>query len=137
MRLIGLSLLALTASASALAQTAAPPDNTSAPSAPALSVTDQSQPGEIIVTATKQVRTLRDVPLSVSVTGIDTIEKAQIRDLIDLQSVVPSLKVQQLNAVGQTNFIIRGFGNGNGTTGSRVRSACSSTAFIARAPSRR
>ena len=117
MRLIGLSLLALTASASALAQTAAPPDNTSAPSAPALSATDQSQPGEIIVTATKQVRTLRDVPLSVSVTGIDTIEKAQIRDLIDLQSVVPSLKVQQLNAVGQTNFIIRGFGNGNGNDG--------------------
>ena len=60
---------------------------------------------------------MRDVPLSVSVTGIDTIEKAQIRDLIDLQSVVPSLKVQQLNAVGQTNFIIRGFGNGNGNDG--------------------
>jgi iron complex outermembrane receptor protein len=40
-----------------------------------------------------------------------------MRDLIDLQSVVPSLKVSQFNAVGQTNFIIRGFGNGNGNDG--------------------
>ncbi len=50
-------------------------------------------------------------------TAQDTVEKAQIRDLIDLQSVVPSLKVSQLNAAAQTNFIIRGFGNGNGNFG--------------------
>lgn len=30
---------------------------------------------------------------------------------------MPSLKVAQFNAVGQTNFIIRGFGNGNGNVG--------------------
>lgn len=72
---------------------------------------------EIIVTATKREQTLQDVPISVSVTGMETLEKAQIRDLIDLQSVVPSLKVAQLNAVGQTNFIIRGFGNGAGNDG--------------------
>jgi iron complex outermembrane receptor protein len=72
---------------------------------------------EIVVTATKREQTLQDVPISVSVTSAETIEQAQITDLIDLQTVVPSLKVGQLNAIGQTNFIIRGFGNGNGNDG--------------------
>lgn len=71
----------------------------------------------ITVTATKREQVLQDVPISVSVTGAATIEKAHIVDLIDLQSVVPSLKVAQFNAVGQTNFIIRGFGNGAGNDG--------------------
>src|SRR5271165_4189463 len=72
---------------------------------------------EIVVTATKREQTLQDVPLSVSVTSEATIEQAHIKDLNDLQSVVPSLKVQQFNAVGQTNFLIRGFGNGSGNDG--------------------
>jgi iron complex outermembrane recepter protein len=72
---------------------------------------------EIVVTASKREETLQNVPLSVSVTTEDTLEQAHIRDLIDLQSVVPSLQVQQFNAVGQTNFIIRGFGNGSGNDG--------------------
>ena len=71
----------------------------------------------VTITATKQEASLQDVPISVSVTNAATIEKARIVDLLDLQSVVPSLKVQQFNAVGQTNFIIRGFGNGAGNDG--------------------
>jgi len=78
---------------------------------------DQSAIQEVVVTATKRDSTLQDVPLSVSVTTEQTLERAQIRDLIDLQSVVPSLKVNQFNAVGQTDFIIRGFGNGSGNDG--------------------
>jgi iron complex outermembrane receptor protein len=72
---------------------------------------------EIIVTAQKRDQSLLEVPLSVSVTSQETLQKAHIVDLIDLQSVVPSLKVQQFNAVGQTNFFIRGFGNGSGNDG--------------------
>uniref|UniRef100_UPI0035CC3E5F TonB-dependent receptor n=1 Tax=uncultured Sphingomonas sp. TaxID=158754 RepID=UPI0035CC3E5F len=79
--------------------------------------TSQADGDDIIVTATKREQSLQDVPISVSVTSQATIERAQIKDLIDLQSVVPSLKVPQLNATGQTNFIIRGFGNGNGNDG--------------------
>ncbi|GGE91922.1 TonB-dependent receptor [Massilia psychrophila] len=71
----------------------------------------------ITITATKREATLQDVPISVSVTSQATIEQAHITDLIDLQSVVPSLQVTQFNAVGQTNFIIRGFGNGSGNDG--------------------
>ncbi len=73
--------------------------------------------GDIVVTATKRQQTLQDVPISVSVTSSDTIQKAQITDIIDLQSVVPSLKVYQLQNTGQTGFSIRGFGNGTGNAG--------------------
>ena len=76
-----------------------------------------NQIDEVVVTATKRQESLEDVPLSVSVTTGETLERAQIRDLIQLQSVVPSLKVSQYNAIGQTDFIIRGFGNGSGNDG--------------------
>ena len=65
----------------------------------------------IIVTASKQAKTLQDTPISVSVTSKALIENAQIRDAFDLQSVVPSLRVSQLQSSANTNFIIRGFGN--------------------------
>lgn len=71
----------------------------------------------IIVTATKREQTLQDVPISVSVTSAAAIERAQVRDLIDLQTLVPSLKVGQLQSSANTNFIIRGFGNGANNAG--------------------
>ncbi len=105
---ISASIVALAMSQAAYAQAAAQPADRTV----AAPTTD-----EIIVTASKREQTLQNVPISVAVTGEQTIERAQIRDLIDLQSVVPSLKVTQFNTVGQTNFIIRGFGNGNGNVG--------------------
>ncbi len=72
---------------------------------------------EIIVTATKREQTLQDVPVAVTVTTGATIEQAQIRDLKDLQSVVPSLRVNQLQSSANTNFYIRGFGNGANNAG--------------------
>ena len=71
----------------------------------------------IIVTATKREQTLQEVPISVSVTSGETIERAQVRDLNDLQTLVPSLKVGQLQSSANTNFIIRGFGNGANNAG--------------------
>ena len=128
--LAGLSLLALAASGAASAQ-AVPGSPTTDPQSldrrdsaaaardtPERAVADAQQAtDDIVVTATKREQTLQDVPVSVAVTSEQTIQRAQIRDLIDLQSVVPSLKVAQFNSVGQTNFIIRGFGNGNGNVG--------------------
>ena len=72
---------------------------------------------EIIVTATKREQTLQEVPISVSVTTADAIERSQVRDLIDLQTLVPSLKVGQLQSSANTNFVIRGFGNGANNAG--------------------
>ncbi|MFC4254674.1 TonB-dependent receptor [Altererythrobacter xixiisoli] len=71
----------------------------------------------IVVTATKREKTLQDVPVAVTVTTAETLERAQIRDLRDLQTVVPSLTVGQRANVGSTNFFIRGFGNGANNAG--------------------
>ncbi|QTD56580.1 TonB-dependent receptor [Parasphingorhabdus cellanae] len=71
----------------------------------------------IIVTATKREQTLQEIPVAVSVTSAETIEQAEIRDLLDLQSVVPSLRVSQLQSSANTNFVIRGFGNGANNAG--------------------
>jgi iron complex outermembrane recepter protein len=72
---------------------------------------------EIIVTATKRQQTLQETPVTVSVTSADVLEKAQILDITDLQSVVPSLRVGQLQNSVSTNFRIRGFGNGANNAG--------------------
>ncbi len=72
---------------------------------------------EVVVTATKREQTLQEVPVAVTVTQAATIERAQIHDLNDLQSVVPSLHVLQEQTSTQTNFEIRGFGNGANNPG--------------------
>lgn len=72
---------------------------------------------EIIVTASKRAQTLQDTPIAVSVTTAESIERSQVRDLIDLQTLVPSLRVGQLQSSANTNFIIRGFGNGANNVG--------------------
>lgn len=71
----------------------------------------------IIVTASKREQTLQETPIAVSVTSGDVIERAQIRDVLDLQTVVPSLRVSQLQTSSATTFIIRGFGNGDNNFG--------------------
>lgn len=71
----------------------------------------------IIVTATKREQTLQETPISVSVTSGEVLEQAQIRDVLDLQSVTPSLRVSQLQTSSASTFIIRGFGNGDNNFG--------------------
>jgi outer membrane receptor protein involved in Fe transport len=78
---------------------------------------DASTGNAILVTATKREKTLQDTPVAVSVTTAETIERAQIRDLRDLQTVVPSLSVGQRQSSANTNFFIRGFGNGANNAG--------------------
>ncbi|MBL4853891.1 MAG: TonB-dependent receptor [Robiginitomaculum sp.] len=76
-----------------------------------------AQIDEIIVTATKRTQTLQETPVTVSVTTSDVLDKAQILDIQDLQSVVPSLRVGQLQSSANVNFRIRGFGNGANNAG--------------------
>ena len=73
--------------------------------------------GVIIITAGKREQTLQSTPIAVSVTDAETIEQAAIVDLADLQTVVPSLRVVTTSRVGNTNFIIRGFGSGGASVG--------------------
>ena len=71
----------------------------------------------IVVTASKRETTLQETPISVSVTSGETLENAQIRDVLDLQTVTPSLRVSQLQTSSASTFIIRGFGNGDNNFG--------------------
>ncbi len=78
--------------------------------------TEQSQE-VIVVTAAKREQTLQEVPIAVSVVDAQVIDQARILDLSDLQTVVPSLRVNQLQSSANTNFVIRGFGNGANNAG--------------------
>ncbi|OYX65324.1 MAG: hypothetical protein B7Y88_09095 [Sphingomonadales bacterium 32-64-17] len=102
--LCGASSLALCAPALAQAQTTSTADDIAAGNA-------------IVVTATKREQTLQEVPVAVTVTTGEVLEREQIRDLKDLQTIVPSLRVSQLQSSANTNFIIRGFGNGANNAG--------------------
>jgi iron complex outermembrane recepter protein len=108
--LFGVSILALVCATPAFAQDA---------SAVAPQQADEAaeEADEIIVTASKREQTLQDTPISVAVASKQQIEQSQIRDLLDLQTLVPSLKVGQLQSSANTNFIIRGFGNGANNAG--------------------
>ena len=75
------------------------------------------EPEVITVTAQKREQTLQEVPIAVSVVQTETIENAQINDVLDLQSVVPSLRVSQLERSSNATFIIRGQGNGANNPG--------------------
>jgi len=100
----GAAATAVAAPSAALAQDApelaAPEDNTT-----------------IIVTASKREQTLQETPIAVSVTSGETLDNAQIRDVLDLQTVAPSLRVSQLQTSSASTFIIRGFGNGDNNFG--------------------
>ncbi len=78
---------------------------------------EEAAGNEIVVTATKREQTLQDVPIAVSVTTAQTLERAQLRDLKDLSSMVPSLRVAERQTSANTNFFIRGFGNGANNAG--------------------
>jgi len=72
---------------------------------------------EIVVTASKRQTTLQETPIAVSVVSAVDLKEAQIQDIKDLQFLVPSLRVTQLQSSGNTNFVIRGFGNGANNAG--------------------
>jgi hypothetical protein len=76
----------------------------------------------IIVTATKREQTLQEIPVAVTVTTAEDIEKAQVRDLADLQTLAPTLRVNQYvaSAMVQTTPV------------SNHRLVCSLTEFIVR-----
>ena len=92
----------------------APPAPPEAPAPAHVAVTSGN---EIIVTATKRETSLQNVPVAVSVTTASTIERAHIRDIKDLASVVPSLRVVDHQNSVNTSFLIRGFGNGDNNAG--------------------
>ncbi|MBT1450145.1 TonB-dependent receptor [Glaciecola sp. XM2] len=71
----------------------------------------------IMVTASKRSTGLQETPIAISVTSAEDIEQTKVLDIGDLQSIVPTLRVTPLQRSTNTNFAIRGFGNGTNNTG--------------------
>lgn len=95
---------------------APPAEAEEAPPAPP-PVAGEGSGNEILVTATKHEQTLQNVPVAVTVTTAETLARAKIRDIADLASVVPSLRVNEHQTSANTSFLIRGFGNGDNNAG--------------------
>ncbi|WP_372943145.1 TonB-dependent receptor [Shewanella sp.] len=71
----------------------------------------------IMVTASKRPKGLQESPVAVTVVSSKAIEQAKVMDIDDLQTLVPTLRVTPLQRSTNTNFAIRGFGNGTNNTG--------------------
>lgn len=72
---------------------------------------------EIVVVSTKRESTLQEVPVAVSVVQAQDLQQSQVLDIKDLQFLVPSLRVSQLQTSSNATFLIRGFGNGANNAG--------------------
>jgi len=67
---------------------------------------------EIIVTAQKREQSMQSVPFSVSAISGQTLKDTGVFDIIDLQSVTPSLMTPSTGSPGQgASFRLRGFGS--------------------------
>ena len=78
---------------------------------------DTARLATVTVTGTKREQTLQETPVAISVVGAEEIERAEILDFQDLQTLVPSLTIRQQQSSANTSFFIRGFGNGANAIG--------------------
>jgi iron complex outermembrane receptor protein len=79
--------------------------------------TDDDLFEQILITASKRQTGLQETPIAVTVTTGEDIAQTQVLDIQDLQALVPTLRVTPLQRSTNTNFSIRGFGNGSNNTG--------------------
>lgn len=78
---------------------------------------EESEFERIVITASKRSTGLQETPIAVTVTSAKDILQTKVLDIGDLQSLVPTLRVTPLQRSTNTNFSIRGFGNGTNNTG--------------------
>lgn len=129
MRFILGAAAALLASTSAYAQTAPTTTQQQAEEPPVL---DNGAPGDIVVTASKREQSLQDVSIAVSAVGTDLLQRNQINNLTDLQTIVPSVNFG--SDFNQAKIFIRGVGANTSTTGSATGVALHvDGAYVARA----
>lgn len=70
---------------------------------------------EVIVTAEKRGSNLQRTPVSVTALSGEALEKAQVRTLADVQSLVPSVRIGENDGYAQVT--VRGIGSSNFTPG--------------------
>ncbi|GAB3094637.1 TonB-dependent receptor [Aestuariicella hydrocarbonica] len=72
---------------------------------------------EIVVYAQKREQTMLEVPVSVSSYSTEALDRAQVRDVGDLQQVSPSLSVNASSGGSESIFAIRGIGTAGNNAG--------------------
>ncbi len=86
----------------------------------------------IIVTAQKREQALQDVSAAVSAVGLERLQSAQVNNIADLQTIVPSVNFG--SDFNQAKIFIRGVGANTSTTGSSTGVALHvDGAYVARA----
>jgi iron complex outermembrane receptor protein len=99
--------LALASASLAAIGTAASAQN--APAAPAQAAPAEAATlGEIVVTARRRSESLQEVPQTVNAVTSDTLQKLNIRQFADIQTVAPGLSLQQSNTGFQNTASLRG-----------------------------
>lgn len=73
--------------------------------------------GDIIVTATRRAERLNDVPIAVSATSGEQLDRQNIVNLQSLKTVDPSLNFRVSTGSGSSAFSIRGIGTSSFSTG--------------------
>lgn len=72
---------------------------------------------EIIVTAQKREQNLQEVPVSVAAFNGATLERANVKDIFDLENIAPGLRAGQNQVASTANFSIRGVGTSSSNFG--------------------
>lgn len=73
--------------------------------------------GDIIVTATRRAERLNDVPLAISATSGEQLDRQNIVNLQSLRSIDPSLNFRVSTGQGSSAFSIRGIGTSSFSSG--------------------
>lgn len=73
--------------------------------------------GDIIVTATRRAERLNDVPIAVSATSGEQLDRQNIVNLQSLKTIDPSLNFRVSTGSGSSAFSIRGIGTSSFSTG--------------------
>jgi iron complex outermembrane receptor protein len=72
---------------------------------------------EVVVYAQKREQSMLEVPISVASYNAQALDRAQVRDVGDLQQMDPSLSVNASSGGSETIFAIRGIGTAGNNTG--------------------
>lgn len=72
---------------------------------------------EVVVYAQKREQSMLEVPISVSSYSAQALDRAQVRDVGDLQQMDPSLSVNASSGASETIFAIRGIGTAGNNAG--------------------
>lgn len=81
--------------------------------AQAQDASEESVMEEVIVTATKRVESMQDIPIAVTAISGETLTELQIVNVLDIEKTVPGMKVRYVGA--DPTIILRGAGSA-GTT---------------------